>query len=46
VAQPIAGVINTPNYCIRKLTTKNDPSSVKITNFKIFGMEEEEFQQN
>lgn len=39
-AQPIVGVVNTPSYIYRRLTTKMDPTSVKITNFKIFGVDD------
>lgn len=38
VAQPIVGVINTPHWMYKKLTLKKDPTSVKETNFKIFGI--------
>jgi len=40
IAQPIAGAINTPNFIYKKFTTKADPLSAKMTNFKIFGMDE------
>ena len=33
IAQPIAGVINTPNYIYKALTKENDPTSVKVANF-------------
>ncbi len=33
VAQPIAGIINTPNYIYKKITHKKDPTSVKLVNF-------------
>jgi len=39
VAQPIVGIINTPHYIYKRLTLKKDPSSVKVTNFKIFGID-------
>jgi len=34
------GVINTPTYIYKKITVKKDPSNVKVTNFKIFGVDE------
>ena len=39
IAQPIAGVLNTPSYLYKRLTIVKDPSSMKVTNFKIFGIE-------
>ena len=40
IAQPLVGVVNTPSYIYKRLTSKLDPSSVKITNFKIFGIDD------
>lgn len=39
-AQPVAGLCNTPGFIYKKLTTKKDPTSMKVTNFKIFGIDE------
>lgn len=39
IAQPIAGVFNTPSFIYKKLTIKKDPTSMKVTNFKIFGID-------
>ena len=39
IAQPIAGVLNTPSFIYKRLTIKKDPTSMKVTNFKIFGLE-------
>jgi hypothetical protein len=42
ITQPVVGFLNTPSFIYKKLTLKSDPSSVKVTNFKIFGMEEDQ----
>lgn len=36
VAQPIVGAINTPSFIYKRLKHKKDPTTFKITNFKIF----------
>ena len=46
VAQPVAGIVNTPGYCVKKLTTRPDPTSLKQTNFKIFGVEDAELRKS
>ena len=45
VAQPMAGLAFTPGYIYKKITTKKDPSTAKETNFKMFGIEEDQFNQ-
>lgn len=42
IAQPVAGILNTPGYIYRSMTKKRDATSVKVTNFKIFGFEEDQ----
>ena len=45
-AQPVAGLCNTPGFIYKKLTHKKDPTSMKITNFKIFGIDEIHNERN
>ena len=41
VAQPIAGIINTPHFIYKRLKIKKDPTDKKETNFTIFGIDSE-----
>ena len=45
IAQPIAGALNTPNFIYNKFAIQNDPTSVPVTNFKIFGMHQSQMRE-
>jgi len=45
IAQPIVGFFNTPQYIYRKLTQEVDATLAKEANFKIFGIEEQNFER-
>lgn len=41
IAHPVVGMIRSPFYIYKRIKVKKDPTDVKQTNFKIFGLSDD-----